>query len=102
MSLDWDTKDRDTEVEDAGPRGQKRVLVVKDDVQVRQVLVDTLSSAGLEVCPTDTAEREIEELQAKGLFDLECCDAVLPGHGARLLLELLDHEGCHSSSARDT
>jgi len=75
------------------PRGQKRVLVVEDDVQVRQVLVDTLSLAGFDVRPTDTAERAIEELRANGPFDLVCCDAVLPGRGVRLLLEWLAQEG---------
>jgi CheY-like chemotaxis protein len=63
-----------------------RILVVEDDVLVREFVVQTLRSLGYEVLDAKNGDVGWEVLQNAGPFDLLCTDIVMPGtlNGLRL------------------
>jgi PAS domain S-box-containing protein len=72
----------------AAGNGRHRVLLVEDDVAVRELLTDVLVSSGFDVLAAETAEQA--ELKSTGQsFDVLVSDIDLPGaSGARLASSL--------------
>ena len=78
-------KDRPVDVDLHG----RRILVVDDDKAVRQIVFRQLSERGAEVATAARAEDGVTMLESGQKFDLVCCDAVMPGRGARYLIDSL-------------
>ena len=63
------------------------VLVVEDELLVRQVTVDALTHAGYRVLEAGTAEAGLAILKAAGRVDALVTDIGLPGMDGRMLAE---------------
>jgi CheY-like chemotaxis protein len=75
--------------EHAAPRG--KLLVVDDELQVREVIRTVLSDQGFEVRTADSAQAALEILRSEPMA-LLCTDIVMPeGSGIRLLQEARKH-----------
>ncbi|MBV9661492.1 MAG: response regulator, partial [Acidimicrobiales bacterium] len=55
-----------------------RILVVEDEPDLRAMAVQTLTSIGLEVVDTGTAEEALEIFGSGGHFDVLATDVILP------------------------
>jgi len=60
-------------------RGDKRVLVIEDEVHVRTVVVRVLERLGCEIVAVDGVEAGRQALEREGPFDLLLSDVSLPG-----------------------
>ena len=56
-----------------------RILVVEDDVAVRDVVEHALTREGMEVATTTDGEEALKRLEGPDLFDLVVLDVMLPG-----------------------
>jgi PAS domain S-box-containing protein len=74
-----------------GTDGHETILVVEDNLQLRQVVVKQLSGLGFQVLEVDNARRALELLALKGKVDLLFTDVVLPGEmdGCALAREVI-------------
>ncbi len=64
------------------PAGRKisgRILLVEDDLDLKEMAEETLVSIGLAVTSTDTAEEALELLSSRGRYDALVTDIMLPG-----------------------
>lgn len=69
------------------PMETVRILVVDDEVLIRETLAECLSGEGYDVTMAGSAEKAME-LASKSFFDICLCDIQLPGKNG---LQLLDH-----------
>ena len=60
------------------PEARKHLLLVEDEVPLRQALAERLSGHGFEVEQADTGEQAIDQL-AEFAFDIVITDLRLPG-----------------------
>ena len=66
----------------------KRILIIDDDVQYREMLFDTLQHAGFDVEEAEDGEKGIQ-LQQKNPFDLIITDIIMPNkEGIGTIMEL--------------
>jgi signal transduction histidine kinase/CheY-like chemotaxis protein len=66
--------------------GNERILVVEDDVSVRQTAVDMLRQLGYQVSTAESGKQAMAVLQNGARFDLLFTDVVMPGYiGSREL-----------------
>ncbi len=77
---------------DAGISGDrsfsgKRVLVVDDEQDIREMVEEALSREGFSVASASTAEEALERLKRLGKVHLVIADLTLPGMGAREFFE---------------
>jgi nitrogen-specific signal transduction histidine kinase len=56
-----------------------RILLVEDDLDLKDMAAETLTGIGLEVITTDSAESALDLLAAEGPFDTLVTDIMLPG-----------------------
>ncbi len=66
-----------------------RVLVVDDDVEVRDFVRATLERAGYEVTTAESGHRLLERIRALGRPDLELLDYQMPGLNGVQVMDLL-------------
>jgi len=68
--------------------GTERILVVEDDIQLRQLTVEVLRGAGYAVLEADNGERALELIaRDPGPIDLILTDIVMPRMNGRVLAE---------------
>ncbi|MBK5259439.1 MAG: response regulator [Thermoanaerobaculia bacterium] len=74
--------------------GVKKILVVDDDMHVREMLVQRLRSRGFEVEGSDSATSAMQKLDAVR-YDLVVLDLILPREGGKVVVEqvLAAHNG---------
>lgn len=72
----------------------KRILVVDDDMHVREMLVQRLRSRGFEVEGSDSASGAMQKLDSTR-YDLVVLDLILPKEGGKVVVEqvLAAHNG---------
>jgi CheY-like chemotaxis protein len=58
---------------------RETVLVVEDNVKLREIVVKQLSALGFQVIEAENAQRALEIIAAHGSIDLLFTDVVLPG-----------------------
>jgi CheY-like chemotaxis protein len=67
-------------------RNNKLVLVIEDEVPLREAIVLKLKKSGLEICAVGTAEAALEAME-KELPDFIWLDLLMPGMGGLTFLE---------------
>jgi CheY-like chemotaxis protein len=81
-----------TSTEPAGPQRPARLLVVDDEDAVRTVVARTLEAEGYVVGQARNGREALERLAGNGRVDAVLTDVVMPGLGARELVERLAAE----------
>lgn len=71
-------KDLDSFITTVGPNSEGAVLIVDDDLGIRQLMEDAIVGQGLKVVAVESGERALEELE-RHHFDIIFLDLVLPG-----------------------
>jgi len=66
----------------AAPRGASSILVVEDDVAIRQLMKSILEESGHRVFTAADGQRALQVIDGAGKLDLLCTDGVLPGQSA--------------------
>lgn len=82
----------DTAVPDTGKRA-KRIMVVEDERNMRELLADFLSGEGFEVYAASNGEEALDLLRKVKDVDLMLLDILMPGINGRKLLGYLRHSG---------
>ena len=75
------------------PRGDEHILLVEDDVLVRDHVANQLRKLGYTVSSADGAASALEALEKHGAFDLLFTDVVMPGGPNGRELAATAHEG---------
>ena len=60
-------------------RPKKRLLLVEDEVLVREVLADELRDQGFDVTEAATGDEALRLLEERADFDIVCTDVRMPG-----------------------
>jgi PAS domain S-box-containing protein len=77
-----------TRAADEGAHGGERILVVEDEVHVREVIVTVLGDLGYAYAEAGDAEAALALLDSQQHFDLMISDVGLPGMNGRQLAEI--------------
>jgi len=64
------------------PRAASNILVVEDDVAIRQLMKSILEESGHRVLTAADGQRALQVIDSAGKLDLLCTDGVLPGQSA--------------------
>ena len=64
------------------PRGASSILVVEDDVAIRQLMKSILEESGHRVFTAADGQRAMQVIDSAGKLDSLCTDGVLPGQSA--------------------
>lgn len=84
--------------EEKAVRSVRRVLVVDDDEQIRQVISATLRAEGHEVTTASSvADGILAVRRMAGTYDALCTDAVMPGEPTRVLIQAFRERFAQSS-----
>lgn len=73
----WEPVEPDAGASDAGRRGSERILVVEDDMLVREITISALTSLGYDVKAVADGPAALAVLEDDGNFDLLLCDVIL-------------------------